>query len=1720
MNVFEFRDRLITDFTSYVGSFIKIKDKRISATIKKLLKQGILWPEPLIQLNPFFESGPSIDELVDQKILHEECRAIFRVGKEQGIGNSLKLHKHQTEAIYAAKKNVSYILTTGTGSGKSLAYIIPIVDYVLQNKGNKGIKAIVVYPMNALANSQMGELEKFLCLGYPNGKGPVTFERYTGQESDGKRKEIIANPPDILLTNYVMLELIMTRPWDRNLIKLAQGLKFLVLDELHTYRGRQGADVAMLVRRVKDACNAENLQCVGTSATIAGSGDYERQRAEVAEAASKLFGNEVHPENVIGETLKRITTFNGHNNKDFLRKVKEIISSENPIIPDSYESFISNPLAVWTENTFGTTMDENTDRLSRTIPTSITGKNGAAKRLSDITGVAKETCIQKIQENLLNGYSIINPNTNRPAFAFRLHQFISSGDRVYASLEQENSRYITIFGQKFVPNEERRKLLFPLAFCRECGQEYYCVIKKTKDGKVFFEPRDFSDIKSDDDGERGFLFFSSDNPWPEMTQDIIGKLPEDWIDENSHIKRNFKHYIPYSIKVNPDGHENIQGLKFQFFQSPFRFCLNCGVTYGGRQVTDFGKLFMLGNEGRSTATTILTLSSIRFLKKQSHLPRKAQKLLSFTDNRQDASLQAGHFNDFIEVSLLRSALFDALNKSMPDGISYDELTHIVFDTLNIPLIQYATDPEVRFAALSDTQSALRQVIGYRLYNDLKRGWRVTSPNLEQCGLLIIEYRSLDDLCQAEDIWGSLHPALRDASPETRKRVSIVLLDYMRRELAIKVDYLEPEYQEKIKRNSKQKLIDPWAIDEDEKLEHSSVIFPRSGKAGDYKGYRYISSRGGFGQFLRRRSTFPDYNEKLNTAETTQIIGDILEALRKAGLVEVICEPKNDEQVPGYQIPAASMIWKAGDGSRGYHDQIRVPNQSESGIRANPFFVGFYKSIADDFSGLEAREHTAQVPGDERINRENKFRKGELPILYCSPTMELGVDISELNAVNMRNIPPTPANYAQRSGRAGRSGQPALVFSYCSTGSPHDQHFFKRPELMVAGAVTPPRIDLANEDLIRSHIHAIWIAEADLNLGSSLKDILRLPPESLDLELRENFQDTLNNVNFRLKTMAKARKILDTISDELNKSDWFNEEWLEKVLQSIPKTFDEACERWRGLYKAARLQQQVQHDIICDASRSQEDKEKAKRLRREAEAQIGLLEDSANVMQSDFYSYRYFAGEGFLPGYNFPRLPLSAYISGIRMKGKRDEFLSRPRFLAISEFGPRSIVYHEGSKYQINKVILPVGGEETIHTNSIKLCGRCGYLHSMSGDKGPDLCEFCGYPLGMPMKQLFRLQNVSTRRRERINSDEEERSRIGYDIKTAIRFSEFGEQHSYRQTTVKEGNDVLATLFYGSTASIHRINLGWRRRKNKDEYGFILDAERGFWASDKSEANDKDDDLISEKLIRVVPYVEDRKNCLLFQPEVELDISQMASLQAALKNAIQVCYQLEENELAAEPMPDSDSRRSILLYESAEGGAGVLRQFMDNSPAIKNLAKAALEICHFDPFTGVDQQRGPFALENCEAACYDCLMSYGNQREHEYLDRKNIKEFLMRMAGAAIEQSPVKTGRKDQLEKLTRLADSELEKEWLRWIDINQYHLPSDAQVFIEKCQSRPDFEYKAHNAVIYIDGPPHDYPDRQERDREQEECLEDLGYTVIRFRHDDDWQAVVDRYPNIFGRKQ
>lgn len=353
MNVFELDGDLIERYEQFARSFTDIRSADLKAQIDEIYDGGTFWPEPLIGLNPRYRSGGSVAALGGDPSLPD----VFSLGSPR---KPITLHRHQEQAFFKAKQGKNFIVTTGTGSGKSLCFFVPIIDRVLQARragASRRTRAIIIYPMNALANSQLEELDKFInASNLPDNLKP-TFARYTGQESDTERRRVADNPPDIILTNFMMLELLMTRQdgLDRQVIANMGRLEFLVLDELHTYRGRQGADVAMLVRRVRERMGSPEMLCIGTSATMS-SGDADGGRDTVARVGSILFGSPVLADDVITETLDRATEWGG-GEAAFLAALTLAIT--DPATPSEWRT---DPLAVWIELNIGLDAGETLKR--------------------------------------------------------------------------------------------------------------------------------------------------------------------------------------------------------------------------------------------------------------------------------------------------------------------------------------------------------------------------------------------------------------------------------------------------------------------------------------------------------------------------------------------------------------------------------------------------------------------------------------------------------------------------------------------------------------------------------------------------------------------------------------------------------------------------------------------------------------------------------------------------------------------------------------------------------------------------------------------------------------------------------------------------------------------------------------------------------------------------------------------------------------------------------------------------------------------------------------------------------------------------------------------------------------------------------------------------------------------------------------------------------------
>ncbi len=1637
MDAFSFDQQIVADYTRFSRSFSKIRAADLQADLEIVYSdEKQFWPSPLLSINPEYEKGATVDGLAAEGVLQPETARVFRFGE-----SPITFHKHQAMAIAKAQQGRSFVVTTGTGSGKSLCFFVPIVDAIIRARKQKlprATRAIIVYPMNALANSQRKEIKKFV----DNSDLPAhlrpTIARYTGQESPEERDYIRDNPPDILLTNFMMAELLLVRQneRDKDVIENASELQFVVLDELHTYRGRQGSDVAVLIRRLKDRCARDrDLICIGTSATMANDGDPSKRAAVVASVASRLFGTAIEIDDVIDEFIDR--SVGAEYNDEYRQKLTSAVAEDIPehlTDADLYQ----HPLAVWIEGEIGL---EDKEKLRRRKPI---GFNEVITQLANETALSEAHCASQLVK-FLTLTSRVETERGGPGdkafMAFRLHRFVSGAGDLSTTLKAK-PRAVYLDWQREDPKDPGTRL-YPTRFCRECGQEYHVVTREQEGSSWQYIARDIDEVplqdEEDEDREdvAGYL-----TPYPVGDEDYAfdgnaDTLPETWVEiknDVSKVRSYRKRRIPEHVHVDRTGMQASHGETFHFVPGKFAFCTRC-LDEPSPNSRERSKLAGLSAEGRSSATTIFVSHALQWLKNPAnHIDETKQKLLAFTDNRQDAALQAGHFNDFHFVVVLRAAILRAVLDAGEDGLSEEEFGKRVQEALQfLPnhrdnRAYWLKNPRAPVMGRKDAARVLRKVLDHRVWRDLRRGWRYTNPNLVQLRLIDVVFDGLQDVVEDEEIWAS-HPDLavmREADLELRQRVLKEIFTTFLEGLAVQSEALNGIDLESVAQTSRSHLRAPWEVDKGEDLMEAAVL--RLSPGGRNKVSKRLEDQliraghtSSLGKKLKKSALLGNHLKRRD--DYNRILPAILEALAAQDMLKRV---EQDDDHWGYQLNPTLVRIVAGAAAT---DDTQAQNE---------FFHRLYLDLAENLrtgsvhlGGIEGQAHTAQVDSQVREYREWRFRyeaedrqqiednldqmaaKGEsdsfLPTLFCSPTMELGVDISALNTVYLRNVPPTPANYAQRAGRAGRSGQSAVITTYCAAMSPHDQYFFERREQMVAGVVRPPMLDLSNQDLVDSHLQAVWLAETDIALDSSI-------PANLDLDdarypLNEAIKTQLAAPGLGAKARAPMLRVLEAILGSLEIApEWVGvpDTYIDTLITAAPVRFDESFERWRELYRSAREQ-------LHDANRRSEltglsgkDRKAAERDQWNANQQISLLEAGKKSSASDFYSYRYLATEGFLPGYNFPRLPLYAYVPAHTRTSRKSSgsFLQRARFLAISEFGPRSLLYHEGRAYRIVKAKLAPGDVNAdghgLATKDVIVCPMCGASH----DQEPEQCRACGAPLAgvTPIRHTLRINNVEAAPAERISANDEDRQKQGFEIQTVY---EWPTRHGVPEVATvtlvdADSAEPLAELKYANGTTISRINKGLRRRKNRNVLGFELNTTTGYWAKGKDEdksATTDAPDPEAPSTQRVVPIVSDNKSALVVywaDPDQYASTPELLlTVQYALLRGVAIAFHLEEGEVLSEPLPDAKTPRTLLVYEATEGGAGVLNRLLTDPDAIQRVVREALELMHFstESIEVALSQNDPALLQPvngaCVRGCYRCLLSYYNQPHHEEIDRQHV-----------------------------------------------------------------------------------------------------------------------------------
>ena len=1716
MDALSLHRKIVSGYQDYIRSFIDIRDHDILEKVKEELAKGTLWPEPLIQFNPSFEKNLSVEDLVEKGVLHQELRNIF---------HGYTLYTHQMQALSLGAKRKSFVVTSGTGSGKSLTYLGTIFNGLFSTGYGQGTKALIVYPMNALINSQIEELKKFAknYLSVTGKPFPVRFAAYTGQTSDEERTEILKNPPDILLTNYMMLELLMTRHGEASLREsIFQSLEFLAFDELHTYRGRQGADVSYLIRRIRAAA-AKPLTAMGTSATMSSKGSHEEQQVAVSEVASKIFGETIPPERVIGEILERSLDWSGT-----LPGQAVLAAAVHTPVDQCAElgALKSHATAIWLENTLA--LEVAPKGLKRRPPFTLddaTEQLAAAAQCSEGDALMHLTSMlawitQANQRQMTSG-------DRYTCLPFKLHQFFAQTGSVYASLGTPYDRQITLEPGIYEPGSDT-KFVFPHVFSRASGWSYICVHVDSKQGRYL--PREFSDQNARDSGDFGYLIpeYSSspdDMVWEEDDENMA-QLPPSWVTKSPGIKFVTKFQSRKPTRVFYDAQGNFSVTESPNFtmrawymsaaENGLLFDPTAGLFFDP-QTNERTKLTTLGNEGRSTSTTVTSFLILEGLAQAGYHARD-QKLLSFTDNRQDAALQSGHFNDFIRVVRIRSAIYHAIKDGISTTMTSKDLGRRVRESLKLDLAVYSDNANPFPGERAKIEEALEVFLTYQAIHDLRRGWRVVLPNLEKCGLLDVDYELRAENAAHDAGWASV-PIFNAIGHEKRAELLRDVLDFFRLEYAITSNnWLGVSQITENLQQIRSKLRPGWTIDSDDSIKPKALRTCQLHRS--YRGdTRSLGIQSALGKYLKHYAQMEKLDLDLSKKGYAVMLDELLQALANCGYIAA--EPVKDadnQPTHVYRLVLEKLLWKPGDGASVRRDHIKQRSYGDFETKPNPFFRDLYQTDFAKLKNLQGADHTGQLNTEDRLDREERFRaewtilngdkehpdlrqinSRSISALFCSPTMELGIDISNLSVVHMRNAPPNAANYAQRSGRAGRSGQAALVFTYCSSYSPHDRHYFANRDQLVAGTVEAPRLDITNRELIRSHLHAAFMTRVGLpGVRQSILDLVDVASPALPL--KEEIVAGLNLSEAEITTVAKYFEAVLVDRAKTPGLAWCTTDWIKKELSQLEKTVDGCLDRWRTLYREAKSSL-TKATTLLESGLYKTTSEEHKRAKREVfqtQRQLDLLRNDIQKgsSQSEFYVFRYLAAEGFLPGYNFTRLPVRVFLTDGYERG---EYISRPRLIGLREFGPQNIIYYNGNKYSVSQAVVP----NVFDTfTEARVCTASGYWLDQD-QQHLETCPITGTDLSQSKNKkdlhlLMPLCEMLARSKEHITCEEEERSRQGFDISTYFSL-DGGDTSRMRSALVLDSQGGLLKMAYLPAARLIQIAIKDRRQT---EEGFSIGLESGRW-------NPRNDGPVQEDTKRVKIFTETTADSLYLQPIQALGLAAagVISLQYALKRAIELRFQIEPAELGVYSMGNPDSP-NILFYEASEGSLGVLSALADDPKAFQEVIEIAIKVCDFQ-----NHSKGK--------ASYDDLLSYYNQPHHLTVERFSIEPALAKLSNCTMDcsHSSQNEDYEAQFQRLLKEMDpnSSTEEKFLKYLYQNQLRLPDSAQLSVDGIYTKPDFYYKA-DTWVFCDGTPHDDPAVQLDDAAKRKAIKAKGHQVVVYHYKDNLGEVTAKYPDIFKK--
>lgn len=1592
-------DAVVGKYLSYLQTTFAFRDDELHAQlVNTLVEAGKFSKGPVLEVTPPYETGKSVHDLIKEGVLSAEFRQLGE--KQFPIARSLYLHQEQSiRKLVVQRRNT--VVSTGTGSGKTEAFLIPILNHLFRQKEEgklgPGVRALLLYPMNALANDQLKRLRELLKL-YPE----VTFGSYTGETerdtlkaidrfkkmNNGEsplvneltsRDQMKRTPPHILLTNYAMLEYLLLRPEDNVFFdgEFSKDWKFIVVDEAHVYSGAKGIEMAMLLRRLKDRVvqsQAGRLQCIATSATLVGPGqDY----SPIAEFGSGLFSEEfewIHgdPQRqdvVIGQKKRLSPGTDGWGEPDsglYIEWMNLLESKENPI---GELSEVARQHSVPAE----IARPEKGVSLHQFLFQVLSGD----KRVIELQRVLEE-CPWYLEEiatkifpgdtearNLLVALVYLankarQSEVDKPLLPARYHLFVRAIEGAYISFFPQRKLYLE--RRETVTVEGKSYQAFEAATCNHCNS-LYLVGQRQREGISEYFRHQGGQYKDDRLPVEYYLCVDEQNGQLEDNEDDLvteSNLPAGERFLLCGVCSSIKGENQVTPACSCGSAYLIPLIQIRSKGNMVHRCSACGTR---NNVGSVVWRFLLGGDAVTSVLGTALYQQIptgdftfqvspeddddgwgmssQLIEKKA---KDDRKLLIFSDSRQDAAFFATYLGETFNQILRRRLIIYTLQHH---GVKVQENQWRLPDLVNAvkrTLMDLNLFPDFSIQSLED--EAWRWVLA----EFISPGRRNSLEDLGMLGFVPV-LPGWSPPPPLKNQWG--------LDPDESRTLYMVLLDSFRKYNAVLYpDSVTPD--------------DPifWPKDREYYFKMNETVRSR------------IFSWCPAGRGLNTRVDYLSrvFGEEYSPEKCMQLLKDIWDKnlmVRSADWSDVFSHVSVDSHGIGSRIKPKYWLVKSGvtDPSIKWHQCNRCQRLTLHNIRGvcptyrcsgslrecDPGKDLGYNHYRDLYLNLKpmqmkVHEHTAQLSTEKAAEIQREFTDGLLNVLSCSTTFELGVDVGDLETVFMRNIPPSVANYIQRAGRAGRrTSSAAFVLTFAQRRS-HDFSHYADPLKIISGQMKSPIIQITNQRIVIRHVFAVALAEfwrRNDTYSKRVEDFFFPEKGESGPELLQKFL----NAKPEWLLSSLLRIVPEDMHEELGIHDWT---WIGKLLDHDSGVLSLAA---REVYADVAELEMIQAEYALDTKFTR----------------ANYIKYTLNTMKQK-YLLTFCSQKNIIPKYGFPVDVVNMQIKhhGDEAKGLE---LDRDLRIALSEYAPDGKVV-AGGKLWTSRYIKKLPDREPIRY-SYTICDTCGYYWSDIAEKqvSTDLCLKCGESIGQN-KGTFIVPEFG------FIADKPGKPGLSRPEKTYTTRKFYKDSGLETASSYNLGGLAieLMTAHNGELAVIN----------NAGKRGFQVCASCGY-----AEINDGNIKSHNRPLSSL-PCGSKRGQRFSLGYEFKTDILQfrLPDFRTSRKGFWEsVLYGFLEGASAALDIERQDidgclfaysgnpHQQALVLFDDVPGGAGHVKRLahLENfEAAINNMFEIA--------------SRCDCGGDDKNTSCYGCLRSYSNQYCHEVLNRGYVIEFAEKLLG--------------------------------------------------------------------------------------------------------------------------